>query len=298
MFFRISTPLVKSFLRTHPIYSYRSAFRIRNRKFQIVVPIFSSRPAATTSGIKVPPVPGSAVPKKPSSAAVSRSLAPDAAEVQDARQNLLAQTLAQQGNVKLFQAASHTGFMCMAWIGGVICFGGTLIILNQRLYEENKELPWFVPGTYRIVAVCLVALGGWSIARSSRLISSIEILPGNDKARLLFKIRRNIPLPLIKPKEMIVHVSDVSFQRRVVAFMGRPPPNTGSWGNLDKGFIIGIAGRISAALLRFFAGARQFIFSDGIIKVSMQGQGGIWKLDSNGLFHDGGRPLFEMVKFE
>lgn len=296
MSLRTSKPQFKLILPTS-ISSYRLAFRTRCQNPQNIFTTSASRLVTTDSSSlsKVPPVSKLGVPTKPSSIAVPRGLIPDASEIRETKRNQLAQNLIRNGKVLLFQAASHTGFMCMAWIGGVTCFAGTLMILNQRLYEANKELPWFVPSIYRVVAVFLVALSGWSISRSSRLISSIEILPGKDKARLLLKVRRNIPLPFIKPKKMTVHASDVSFQRRVVAALGRPPNDAA---NLDKGFMTGIASGISATLYRFFAGSRQFILSDGIIKVSVKGHGGIWKLDANGLFLDGGGPLFELVKIK
>jgi hypothetical protein len=227
-----------------------------------------------------------------------RGLAPNASQVQDAQRNLMAHNLARSGNVTLFRAPSHAGFMCTGWLAGAVCFAGALIILNQRLYEQNKELSWIVPVAYRIVVIFLVALSGWSIIRSSRLLSSIEILPGPNKAKLLLRVRRNIPLPFIKPKALIVDTSDLSLGRGVIAAMERSVPDARSSGNLDSGILSRIRKRISISLFRFFAGARQYIFSDGIIQVYVEGYSGAWKLDSKGHFLDGGVPFFHLVKFK
>jgi hypothetical protein len=298
MFLRISIPQLKSVLPT-PVCCRRSALHIRGRKHQTTFANFPSRPVTTkSSSSKVPPVPNPAVPRKPAPTVKPHSLAPDAAEVRDAQRNRHVQNLAQNGKMMLFQAQSHAGFMFAAWVGGAICFGGALLIVNLRLYEENKELAWFVPVAYRLAAIFLVAIGGWSVVRSSRLISSVEILRGNGKAQLVLNIRRNVPLPFIRTQKMIVPASDVIFHRRMVAHMGRPPYDPSDLKNLRKGFIIGIASRVIAAFYRFFAGVRQFIFSDGLIKLAIQGRGGLWKLDSNGLFLDGGKPLFEVVGFD
>lgn len=289
MFLGISRPQLKSIFRSS-LCSCRSTLRLCSRDLKTNISMHLSRPAATKPSSSAAPRPKPSAPKKPLSAAISPSLAPHAAQVQDARRNLLAQNLARGGKMVLFQAPSHVAFMCTAWMAGTISFGGALIILNQRLYEANEHLPWFVPSAYRIVAVFLLALGGWAVLRPSRLISSIEILPVNNKAHLLFKIRRNIPLPFIKPRQMTVAVSDVIVGRRVVADMAQPPPAAGSSGK-------GISKGVSFWFFRLFTGARQFIFFEGIIKLGFKGHGGIWKLDTNGLFSDGGR-LFQMIKFE
>ncbi len=297
MLLRTSKPQLKSIFPPL-ICSQRSILRIRSRDSQNVLACFPARAAATKSFRKVLPVRKPAVPQKPASSVVHHGLAPNAAEVRDARRNLQAQDLAGSGKGMLFQAQSHAGYMFTGWIGGIICFAGAFAILNQRLYEENEELHWTVPVGYRLSAIFLVGLSGWAVARSSRRISSIEILPGKNKARLILNVRRNIPLPFIKPRSMNVLASHVTLQRRVITPMGRPPQDARSSGNSDESFVLGIARSISTVPYRFFAGARQFIFSDGIIKVSIEGHGGTWKLDGNGRFLDGGARLFDIVKFE
>lgn len=292
MFLSASKIQLKSILPT-AICSYRSALGTRGRKCQTIFRTFPARAVATKPLNNVSPAGKPVVLKKPPPTTTAGRLAPDATDVRDAHRNRLAQELAQNGNVLLYQAQSHVGFLFAAWVGGASCLGGALLILNLKLYEANKELPWFVPGAYRMTGVFLVAISVWSIARSSRLIYSIQLLAGNGNPRLLLKIRRNLPLPFVKPREMTVLTSDVTLKRRMVAPMGRPPQVA----NLDRGYITSIPSRIGAALSRFFASARQFVFSDGIVKVSVEGRGGIWKLDSNGLFLDGGNRLWEVVKF-
>ena len=92
--------------------------------------------------------------------------------------------------------------------------------------------------------------------------------------------------------------SDITLSRQVVIPMEQPQWIVPGLSYHDDGFFKGVARRISVVLFRFFAGARQFIFSDGFMKVSVKGHGGVWKLDSNGLYLDGGIPLFEVVNFE
>jgi hypothetical protein len=298
MFLRTSIPQLKSILPT-PICCRRSALHIRSRNHQTVFSNLPSRPVTTkSSSSNVPPVSKPVVSRKPAPTAKPRSLAPDAAEVREAQRNRHVQKFARDGKVILFQAQSHAGFMFGAWVGGAVCFGGALLIVNLRLYEENKELSWFVPVAYRLAAIFLVAIGGWSVVRSSRLISSVEILRGNGKAQLVLNVRRNVPLPFIRTQKIIVPASDVILHRRMVAHMGRPPYDPSDLKNLREGFVIGTASRVVAAFYRFFAGVRQFIFSDGLIQLAIQGRGGVWKLDSNGLFLDGGNPLFEAVGFD
>ena len=66
----------------------------------------------------------------------------------------------------------------------------------------------------------------------------------------------------------------------------------------DMGFIRGIARSISTTLYRFLAGVRQFIFSEGLISLSIKGYGGTWKLDYYGQFLDYGKPLHEVIRPE
>ena len=237
------------------------------------------------------------VPEKPSVPAPPRRLAPQAFEVLAPQRNVSPEVLPPNGMIA-FRAVSQAGHMYMAWMSGMMCVGGVFVILYTKLHEANAELPWFVPMAYRMSIIVLVGMASWSILRSSRLLSSIEILPGKDQARLLFKIRRNIPLPLIKPKVLIVPASDVSLERRVVASMGSPVLNAGSMGSLDGNIVIRIARHVAGAFSRFFVGARQFFFDDGIIYVHVKGHSGKWKLDSNGLLPDGDQLFLKIVRIE
>lgn len=288
MFLRISRSPLKS-VRPPTVCPHRPAIGKRSQNCQTIFEtsassFTSSKPPRNARHISNP-----TAPKKPSSAVITHRLPPTVSKVQDTQRNSLALSLVREGKLLLFKAPSHAGFISAAWTAGALCLGGALIISSQRLYEANPGLPWFVPGVYRIVAIFMVAFGTWAILRSSRLISSIEILPGKEKARLLFSIRRNIPLPFIKPKKMTLYASDITLERKVVTMMGQPPADAGS---------LGIARRISGTLFSFFAGSRQFFFSDGIVNVHVAGHKGTWKLDWNGLFLDGGRPLFQLVKFD
>jgi hypothetical protein len=291
MFLRISNLHLKSISLPPIIHSPRSALRLNSRLCRSVLASFPSRAAATKSSSQV-------LPLKPASNVLPHRLAPNAAGVRDARNNLLAQDLARSGSTLLFKARSHAGFMFAGWIGGVMCLFSTLVILNQKLYEKNKELPWIVPIGYRLSAIFLIGLGGWAIARSSRRISSIEVLPGNDKARLIINVRRNIPLPYIKPRRLNVLASDVTLHRRLVNFMGEPYQEDPSFRKPSGSFIRDITRSISTTIYIFFAGFRQFIFSDGMIYVYIEGYGGTWKLDGYGLFPEDTKPFYEFIRLE
>lgn len=291
MFLFVCTPKkqLKSVL-PNIISSHRSALRIGRLSSHTVRTTIHSRSAASKSSSNVPRIPKADIPRRPPSIGPPRNPASNIVELQARQGNPLTTKLVNTGRVVLFRAQSHAGFMFAAWVGGITCVGGALLILHLKLHEENKELPWFVPISYRIVIVFLVAVGSWSIIRSSRLISSIEMLRLNGKAQLVLKVRRNIPLPFIRPKEITVDASDVVLQRQMVTPMGRPPRDPRSF--------TGIASRIGAVPHRFFTSARQFIFSDGIIQLSVLGRDGKWKVDSNGLFLDHGKLLFDVVKFD
>lgn len=226
--------------------------------------------------------------RKPPRASIPREVHPLVSEILDSERNQRALSLARDGKAMLFKASSHAGFLSAAWLGGVVCIGGGLLIIDMGLVEANDELPSFVPSSYRVSVIFLFALGCFSISKSFRLISSIEILPRNGKAMLLLNVRRNIPLPFIKPKPLVLHLSDVSLSRRMVAAIGQPVPDASS---------SGIASRIRTAPYRFFVGVRQFISSDRLAHLHVKGHSGTWKLDSNGLFPHGGRPLFSLVDF-
>jgi hypothetical protein len=277
MFLSFPKVQLKSILSSR-LCPYGSALPLRRPIVNASFATLPSRSAASKPPSKAPPV--QARPTTPP---------PNAAEMRERQRSLLAQKSIQDGQAMLFRAHSHTGYMSAAWIAGAMCLSGALLIFNLKLHEANNELHWLVPIAYRVSGVFLVMVGSWSILRSSRLVSSIEVLRRNGKAMLLFKVRRNIPLPFIKPKEMIVDASDVVLHRRMVLPMGPPP---------DLRSSTGIPSQILAAPHRFFAGTRQFILSDGIVKISVTGRGGLWKVDSNGWFLDGGNRLFELANFD
>lgn len=297
---RISKPQLKAIFH-NSIYTSRSALRLHGEqchtKYPRRIALVHSRPIATKPSNSGHPPSRPDFPRKPSTSTIGRNIAPQATQVQDAQLNSLAQNLVRDGKTVIYQAPSHAAFMGMAWVAGAMCLGGALIILDQRLYEGNKDLPWFVPGAYRIVAVFLISIGGWAVLRPSRLISSIEIMPGNNRARLLFRIRRNLPVPFIKPRRMTVNFSDVSVQRRVVVGPWEPAQRAALSGQPGEGIMKRLANGVSGVFSSLLIGARQFLYYDRIIKLSVKGYGGAWKVDSTGLFSDGGRP-FNMIRFE
>jgi hypothetical protein len=274
----------------------RPLLRLCNQSGQRIseTPSIRSRSAASKVQLPSKRIP----PKKPLSAATPRRLGPQASEARDTQHNLLAENLARDGKSVLFKAACQTGYMWSAWMPGVICICGVFLILSTNLYAENAELHWFVPVAYRMSAIVLVAIGSWSILRSSSLLSSIEILPGKDQARLLFKIRRNVPLPFIKPREIIASAADVTLERKIVTFIGSPILEASRLETRDGNIVIRIARRISLAVSRFFAGARQFMVSEGIIYLHIKDHRGRLKLDANGLHPEGGPLFLKMVKYE
>ena len=182
--------------------------------------------------------------------------------------------------------------MFSAWLWGCTCIGGALFIANARLWEANEELPWFVPGTYRLVGVVLVAVGAWSILRSNRLLSSIDVLAGSERPRLLFRVRRNIPLPFIPSKKLIVDLSDVVVDQRVVVQLGQPHHDVSAEGGILASTFHGI----KTSILRFFNGFRQFWFSDGVLRVHVRGRRGFWKIDTYGWHMDNGEVLWQTLK--
>ncbi len=272
----------------------RSLLRLHNRNGPRLSEIVPSRSAASKVQSPFP----RNFPGKPLAIATPRRLTPPVSEFRETQANVLAEKLARDGKTMLLKVASHFGFMWSAWMAGVICFTGVYFILSTNLYELNVELPWFVPIAYRLSAIVLVAMGSFSILRSSRLLSSIEILPGKDHATLLFKIRRNIPLPFIKHRVLTAPVSDVSVERRVVVSGQSPALEPRDLGDLEKNIIIIILRRLTLAASRFVAGAKQFMFSDRIIFLHIKGHRGTWKLDSNALLPAGDHFFLRVVKFE
>jgi len=301
MSLRVFRPSLKSII-LHPItHSPQSALRVNGRP-RTLLRSFPSRAASTKSSGKVLLLRTPAVPRKPASNVPSRRLAPSAVELQDARSNLRAKELSRSGSTLLYKVRSHAGFMFAGWIGGLISFTGAIVYMNlfikdQRLDKNNKEFPFWVPVAFNLSGVIFIGVGIWAITRASRRISSIEILPGNNQPRLIINVRRNIPLPYIKPRRLNVLASDVTLHRRLVIPM-RENLDESSLTKSDIGFIRGIARSISTTLYRFLAGVRQFIFSEGLISLSIKGYGGTWKLDYYGQFLDYGKPLHEVIRPE
>jgi hypothetical protein len=300
MFLRISRPHLKPII-LHPITcSPQSALRI-NGRLRTLLASFPSRAAATKSSGEVLTLRTPAVPPKPASNVPSRRLAPNAGEIQDARNNIWAKELSRSGPRLLFKVRSHAAFMCTGWIKGLLSFTCAFIMIDLRFWEqfpEFEEAPRWTILVFRLSSIFLIVLGSWAITRASRRISSIEILPGSDQPRLIINVRRNIPLPYIKPRRLNVLASDVTIHRRlVIPFTPiEKAPDESSLTKSDKGVIRGIARSISTMLYSIFAGVRQFIYLDGVASLSIKGYGGTWKLDIYGQFLDGGKPLYKILR--
>jgi hypothetical protein len=296
MSLRISRPRLQSIIQYPITCSPQLALRV-NGRFRTLLAPFPSRTAVTKSSGKVQTLRTPVVPPKPASNVPSRRLAPNAVEVQDARNNFWAKELSRSGSTLLYQARSHAGFMFASWTAGLMCFASAIYIINQRFYEDNEGLPRWVPFAYRITACFWIGIGSFAITRAHRRISSIDILPGNNQARLIINVRRNIPLPYIRPRRLNVLASDVTLHRRLVIPMGKVLDGS-SLTKSDKGFVLRIARSISTILYNFFDGVRQFLFSDGMIALSIEGYGGTWKLDIYGQCPDNAKPLHEVIRLE
>jgi hypothetical protein len=162
--------------------------------------------------------------------------------------------------------------------------------------EKSTELPWWVFLVNRFVAVFLVGAAGIIYLRASKLITSMELVPGKDRVRVLLKVRRNVPLPFIAPRRVVVDIPDVTIERKVVAPMELRDEEIKEC--IAKGIQLRLSKRIRLAIYRFFAGAKQFFDSSGIIYLYIKGQKGTWKLSAYGNIVEGGRPFHGLFEFD
>lgn len=232
----------------------------------------------------------SAEPKSPP------RIAPTISEVQDEKRQLLALRLIQDGKSVLWKAPSHSGFAIAGFVTGTFCLTCGLLTVVMDAAEDYTDLPWYVPVTARFGVVIVLGGAGVAFLRTSRLISSVELVRVKDRARIMFKVRRNIPLPFIPPRRLVVDFSDVIVQRRLVVLMdwsGRKIQE--KWAS---GVQLRLAERIKLMLFHFYASTKQFFDSSGLIYLYIKGRKGFWKLSAYGLALDGGQPFHELVEFQ
>lgn len=208
--------------------------------------------------------------------------------------NRRAERLVAEGRDILYTASSHYGYMYAGWFLGAMCFGGGFLMGQIGFYSAPEGLHWMVPMAYRFSTVFLAFLGGWAIARSSRRITSLQVRPGPEKPMITILVQRNTPIPFIKPRKIVVPLTDFQLGTRLVRPMGNPLDEA-TLREIYSGNKPRLARRFSMAMFRIFAGVRQYIFSDGLISVYLNGYNGVFRMDAHGHLRDDGQPLYELV---
>ena len=212
------------------------------------------------------------------------------------KQNL-ARTLHDSGEIFLYQAPSHAGFLAATFLTGTMCLIGVVSTFSTDLWK-SPEVPWWINAANRMGIVCFTFLGGWIILRATRHITSIKLMRQGDSVKMLVTVRRMIPLPLVPAKTIVTDPVDFVLPSRMVAQLAMP-----SWLDNQGPEIAGtlpsrILKRISLALWTFFAGMRKVFTHEGFLDVTIEGTNGLWKLDSAGSFAQGGRNLLNIVSYE
>ena len=168
----------------------------------------------------------------------------------------------------------------------------------NRFWEPQPGFPWWIATANRLGMACFALMGGWVVLRATRHITSIKLIRNGEAVKMLVTVRRIVPLPFVPPKKIITNPTDLVLPSRMVAQLAIP-----QWADVEIGDIKGslpsrILKRTSIALWTFFAGSRKVFTNEGFMDVSINGQSGSYKLDTDGKFAKGGRSLLQIVSFE
>jgi hypothetical protein len=242
------------------------------------------------------------VPPKPRATKLPRKTElPNVSNAQTA-QNLqkenLAKCLFESGETLLYQAPSHAGFLTATFLTGTMCLIGAVATSSTELWKPQAGLPLWINAANRLGIICFAFLGGWIVLRATRHITSIKLLLRDDKVKMLVTVRRMIPIPFVPSKKIITNPVDFILPSRMVAQLAIPTWLDNQGPEITGRFSSRIVKRISLALWTFFAGMRKVFTHEGFLDVTINGNKGLWKLDTAGKFASGGRNLLDIVNYE
>lgn len=193
---------------------------------------------------------------------------------------LFEREVAKEKSLQLYEAPNHRRYLFGCYTVAVAFFAMAVNFADIAYRRESKAPTW-IKITHGAVSFVASVMGTIAILKTARLVKSISAFRSHGQTYLRVTSRRLIPFA--KPLTFDVHHSQVSVASELVA-----SPEVARATLAETQRLMGVSffkaplKRTNLAFWRLFKGVRQVWTEEDFIKLTLEGQGGRFRMDSNG----------------
>ncbi|KAL1974473.1 hypothetical protein VTN31DRAFT_4677 [Thermomyces dupontii] len=190
--------------------------------------------------------------------------------------------VSKAGEVLLFEAPSHRGYILVAYSIGTFSFAYAIINSQMTLGDPNAQLPMWQKSLFSGVCILMSIMGTVFLSRTTRLIRKITAVNTDGGLRLRFWVRSMVPFR--RPWQVECNPRQVAFSRQLVIDPKRlaNDPRFKHQATEQTKFYKAPIQALSRAFFRVFVTVRQVFTQEDFILLEIQGQRGAFRMDANG----------------
>ncbi|KAK4225558.1 hypothetical protein QBC38DRAFT_256754 [Podospora fimiseda] len=134
------------------------------------------------------------IPEKP---APKASISPALASVHTPPSSY-AEQIALKGRTIIYEAPSHFWFRASCYTTGLFCVSYSVYNYWSVYLHPPPDIAWWVPTAFGVICSFMIAMGGYFVMSTNKIVRSIEIIPTNTAyiARHLAKTKASGQSPL------------------------------------------------------------------------------------------------------
>lgn len=193
----------------------------------------------------------------------------------------LERKVAKEGDLLLFKAPSHRFYVLGAY--GIAAFCLAYSVYNSSIVFGDPVVarPMWQKSLFGGICVMMSVMGTVFIVKTARLIKAINAIHLNGKTYLRFTVRSMIPFR--KPYRFDALPRQIAFSRRLVVSPESLKPQTTPNAQPARVSIYRAPlTKISQVFWKGFRSVRQLFTQEDIILLEVEGQKGVFRMDSAG----------------
>ncbi|KKK16814.1 hypothetical protein P175DRAFT_0487208 [Aspergillus ochraceoroseus IBT 24754] len=195
----------------------------------------------------------------------------------------LERKVAKEGELLLFKAPSQRSYILGAYGITAFCFAYSVYNSNAVFRDPIMPLPMWQQGLFGGICVMMSVMGTVFLFKTGKLIKSVKAVNTNDQTYLRFTVRRMIPFQ--KPMQFDVLPRQIAFSRRLVVSPDALQNGMQQMAQTEPApvsFFRAPLKKSSMLMWRVFRSLRQLFTSEDFILLEVEGQKGVFRMDSGG----------------
>lgn len=193
----------------------------------------------------------------------------------------LERKVAKQGDLLLFKAPSQRFYVLGAYGIAAFCVAYSVYNSSMVFGDQVIPLPMWQKSLFGGMCVIMSVMGTVFVVKTARLIKAVNAVHSNGKTYLRFTVRSMIPFR--KPYQFDALPRQIAFSRRLVVSPESLRPKTTPSAQPAKVSIYRAPlTKMSQVLWKGFRSVRQLFTQEDIILLEVEGQKGVFRMDSAG----------------